>query len=113
MGVLGTSVVSFFAIVAFAAWEMREREYYIRASPLAVREDDNALALAKTAMQRLGKNPNDYRIGRFYGDKVCGRGDNSPDYANVIFYSKTKLEGWSVRLNQTGTEVHCAISPTK
>lgn len=113
LGVLGSLCLCILLVVVFAVWEMREREFNISAPNQAVRDDARALELAKAGMVQMGKNPDDYHYVPFYGGKLCGRNESDPDFANVIFFSKAKLEGWSVRLKQMGTQVHCAISPTK
>ncbi len=113
IGVLGTLLLAYVLFNSWTLWDYRWRTVSLAAKPLALRDDATALALAHTAMRKVGYDPTAFApppLGTHY--------DVPPDLRRFDFFpasgtTTADQPGVHVRLEQHGTTVVCNVARKK
>ena len=102
------------AAIAHASWAFRERVVLLHVESPAPLTDQQAVALSREALARVGEDAAQFTPEPFKGEGFYARNAKNPYSGYVLWISPDKSRpGFGVNLEQSGTNVRCGVGREK
>ena|SRR6266567_2401017 len=110
---IGVAALGYASLIGYALWDFRERRVTMQTQTEQPLTEEQAVALSRDALRRVGEDITKFSPHTFDGTHLYARNTLTPYNGYVLWSSTGSHPGFSVHLEQVGTQVHCGVSRCK
>jgi hypothetical protein len=110
---IAVAALGYASLIVYALWDFRERQVTIHTKTEQPLTEEQAVALSRDALLRVGEDITKFSPHTYDGTHLYVRNTLTPYNGYVLWSSTGSHPGFSVQLEQVGTQVHCGVSRCK